>query len=649
MQHKFRLSIGAAAAPTQRGAASQQQITQRIGIVRAGAWGWLPLLSVVGAISVVLIALAHVGARYDTAWSQTLFWTGLSVLYAPLTMRLIMPDVSRQEAIGLVLVLGLGVYLAKFLHSPLGFTFFDEFLHWRTANDIAKSRHLFSENSLLPVSPLYPGLEIITNALASLTGLSIFQAGALIVGVARLVLVLTLFRFYEELSQSVQIAGSATALYMTNPHFLFFDGQFAYESLALPLTMLILFLLLRRQRVEPTQRRMLTIAAGVGIWALVATHHATSYMLTLFLILWMVVTWACNRWFAADEPHLLWVMLLIIAANGVWLICVSSITIGYLAPHLQGAISSILDLIAGEGSDRELFKASNGIQVSLLEKLTGLGAPGVIMLTLPWGLLQCWLGYRKQAAGLTFLLGALSYPVTLALRLTGGGWEISARSSVFVYIPLAFVMAVGLERCWLPDRFAWLTRWIEPWRRLLWLKPFAFAPYALIMFAGGVIAGWSPWARMPWPYMVGADTRSVEPQGLAAAEWARDLLGPDHRIAADRINMTLMGTYGEQRMITHLIDHVSISGIFLATRIGPNEVAALRDGRIEYIVVDQRTTRAPPLDGHYYESWEQMVVPFKAPVSRAVLDKFLVMPRVSRLLDSGDIQIYDVGALADVP
>ena len=618
-------------------------------IVRAGAWGWLPVLSLVGAIGVVLIALAHTSARYDAPWSQTMLWCGLTVLYAPLSARLIMPGVQRQEAIGIVLLLGLGVYLAKFLHSPLGFTFFDEFLHWRTANDIAKSRHLFSENSLLPVSPLYPGLEIATNALSNLTGLSIFQAGATIVGVARLLLTLTMFRFYEELSRSVRIAGAATALYMTNPHFLFFDGQFAYESLALPLVMLILFLLLRRQQVERRQQRTLTVIAGIGLWTVVATHHATSYMLTLFLILWMVITWAYNKWFGAREPHLLWIVLLVIAANALWLICVSSITIGYLAPHLQGAIKSVLDLIAGEGSDRELFKSSTGIPTPLLEKLAGLGAPGLIMLTLPWGLLQCWMCYRKQATALTFLLGALTYPVTLALRLTGGGWEISARSSVFVYIPLAFVLAVGLERWSLPRMLSWLQRWIAPLRRLLWLKPLAFAPYAMMLFAGGVIAGWSPWARMPWPYMVAADTRSVEPQGLAAAAWARDMLGPNNRIAADRINMTLLGTYGEQRMITHLIDHVSIAGIFLAQRIGPNELSALRDGRIGYIVIDQRATRAAPLDGHYYESWEQMVVPFKPPVKRAVLDKFASMPGVDRLLDSGDIQIYDVGALTHEP
>ncbi len=46
------------------------------------------------------------------------------------------------------------------LTSPLHFYLYDEFLHWRTENDVIASGHLFTPNSLLPVSPYYPGLEI---------------------------------------------------------------------------------------------------------------------------------------------------------------------------------------------------------------------------------------------------------------------------------------------------------------------------------------------------------------------------------------------------------------------------------------------------------------------------------------------------------
>ncbi len=59
--------------------------------------------------------------------------------------------------------------------NPLYFASFDEFLHWRTADDILRTGHLFSENSMLPVGPYYPGLEIVTNALSTTSGLSTFS------------------------------------------------------------------------------------------------------------------------------------------------------------------------------------------------------------------------------------------------------------------------------------------------------------------------------------------------------------------------------------------------------------------------------------------------------------------------------------------
>jgi hypothetical protein len=329
-------------------------------------------------------------------------------------------------------------------------------------------------------------------------------------------------------------------------------------------------------------------------------------------------------------------VVLAIAMNATWLICVSSITIGYLAPHLEEAIMAVLNLIAGEGSDRELFKSSSGIPTPLLEKLVGLGAPGLTAIVFPFGMLLFWLKNRQSAMAWTLAVGALSYPVTLVMRLTGGGWEIAARSSVFVFIPLVFILALGLVYTWLPP-------FVRRFRALL------FVPYITVLFCGGIIAGWSPWARMPWPYMVGADTRSIEPQGLAAAEWASDHLGVNNRIAADRINTTLWGTYGEQRMITHLIDEVTISGIFLAAHIGPNERDAIREGQIHYIVVDQRISRALPFDGHYYETWEKLVAPYTYPISPAILNKFDYIDQVSRVFDSGDIRLYDIQVLANEP
>ena len=607
--------------------------------VDTSVWGWFPALSIVGALGVFLAAIAHSIARYDSPWSQHMYWVANLVVYVPLTTRLLMPGLRRREAIASVLWLGASLYCVKLFQSPLGFSFFDEFLHWRTASDMLVTGRLFYENSLLPVSPLYPALEIVTTALVHLTGLSIFQAGALVILIARCILVLAVYLFFERISGSVRAAGVGAALYMCNSHFVIFDAQFAYESLALATSLSLMYILLLRSYVRGGQRYGLDLLVALFLWSLVATHHATSYITAVFLLLWAVVQ-AIHTWRVGSKtPGLFWVAIFAIVTNVIWLLSVSRITIGYLAPHLEGAVSSVLGMIAGENSGRELFKSSSGIQTPLLEKIVGLATPLLMAMTLSIGLWTFWKQERQSASAWVLAMGACLFPITTALRLTGGGWEISARSAVFVALPLSYIVAIGV----ITPRLPWfLARWERLASHILHR---VFPLFVAIVYCGGIIAGWSPWARMPWPYMVGADTRSVEPHGLAAAAWANEYLGRNNRMATDRINTTLMGTYGGQRMITHLIDHVVVSGIFLASRLGPEEYKAIREGRIQYLTVDMRVSQALALDGYYYESWEQLVAAYHGPPSATLLRKFDVIPQVNTVFDSGDIRIYDIRAL----
>ena len=192
-------------------------------------WGWLPYLTLNAALSLLLIAIAFAQGRAGGTWANETFWLGLVVLYLPIALRLLRENVAREERIGLVVVLGVALYLVKILQSPTAFIQFDEFLHVRTATDILEKHHLFARNSLLPVSPLYPGLEIATTAIANLTGLSIFWSGALLLLVARVIFVISLFLLTEIVCGSALVACIASLIYMTHSGFLFFHAMFAYR------------------------------------------------------------------------------------------------------------------------------------------------------------------------------------------------------------------------------------------------------------------------------------------------------------------------------------------------------------------------------------------------------------------------------------
>src|SRR5215207_3919156 len=114
------------------GASAQPAPVCPLAATSAAGWGRLPALSLLSAFALLLIAIANNRARAGADWSDVLFWAGPLLLFVPSAARLVAPAPERSGRIGLVALLGMGLYLVKLLHSPLLFTFSDELQHWRT-------------------------------------------------------------------------------------------------------------------------------------------------------------------------------------------------------------------------------------------------------------------------------------------------------------------------------------------------------------------------------------------------------------------------------------------------------------------------------------------------------------------------------------
>jgi len=600
-----------------------------------GEWGWLPLLGLSSACGLLLTSLGFTGARLEgpwVRWGEPLFWLGLLVIFTPLALRLLAVRVSRRERIGLTLVLGIALYLVKIVRYPTMFALHDEFLHWRTADDIVRTGDLFAANPLLPVSALYPGLETITAGLANLSGMSLFLAGVIVLGAARVLFALALYLFFEQVGRSARIGGIATVLYMVNPKFIFFDAQFAYESLALPLTALLLFLLVRRGRASGTERLGLTLAALPILGMLVITHHLTSFAVVGFLLLWSVVALLTRliRPRAIGGPGGIALLGLVLCA--AWLIYVATLVVGYLAPSIEGSVTELLRVIAGEDAGRQLFRDSTGQVAPLWERATGFASTLLILFAIPFGLYQLWRRYRMSPLALALGLAALAYPASLTLRFTQAGGEVSDRAAGVLFFALAFVVAIAIVR----SRTTGAKRVVQH---------LTLTALAALLFMGEVIVGSGPsWARLPGPYLVAADARSIEPLGLRAAFWTRTYLGPDNRVATDRINALLIGAYGHQRTVTHAADGIDISPLFFSRGYGTVQEEIIRRGAIDYLVVDKRLSTALPGLGIYFEAPEADANRHLQPIDPEALAKFDRLSGISRLYDSGDIVIYAIGA-----
>jgi hypothetical protein len=157
------------------------------------------------------------------------------------------------------------------------------------------------------------------------------------------------------------------------------------------------------------------------------------------------------------------------------------------------------------------------------------------------------------------------------------------------------------------------------------------------------------WSRLPGPYIPSADVRSIEREGVSAAEWAARELGPGNRIVADRTNRNLMGSYGRQNPITQYGDGIRSWSVFFSPEYGPADQAILEAGRIDYLVIDLRLANARPLTRVYFERGEPPLAAREGRLQATWLTKFEAVPGVSIVFDSGNIRIYDVRALSAGP
>ena len=630
--------------------------------------GWLPAISFISAIGLMLVASAYNGSRLNAPWALYLFWVGVMTIIAPVTVRQLMPNVGRGERAGMVVWLGLSLYMLKVLQSPLGFALHDEFPHYRTANDILITDHLFHINALQNISSLFPGMQIVASALSQLSGLPIYPSALIIIGVTRVMVVLSAFLLHERASRSTWVAGVASLIYCAYPNFAYWSAQFGYESLSLPLATMLLFLIMLGEETQQRWRWPWTLAL-MTIGALTVTHHVTSYVMTVLLIILAALTffharivstgervfgiilgnrivqplvrWAGGPIFPSlrdpDPPGMhqperrrvgiFWLASLVFTIT--WLFTVAQQTIPYLGPHIVKAAQSVVKLIAREESGRTLFRsASPEYTLPTFERIIALASVGLITLAIPFGLIFAWRRYRHHPMALLFTVMGGIFPATLILRISSSGAEISNRSSDYLFIGVALVVAVAIVE-------------FVAAAKLQRMRHAVTGGAIMLIIMGAIIIGIPPWARLPGPYALMGDTRGIQPESIMASYWARDRLPKGFRLTADKTNWLLMGSYGEQDPVE------TLSWIFFSPRMAKLEIRDLRRDHVRYIVTDQRITLGLPVSGVWFTSGEPEANQHNDPFPMSRLAKFNNIPQLSRIFDSGNIQIYDANLFLD--
>ncbi len=581
----------------------------------------LGLLSIAHAVS-----LARGSTEHDTA-AQAWYVVGLVTIFAPAAFGVLVPGVSRAHRVVLAVAMPVFLQLSRVVLYPTRFMFHDELLHANLLREIGSTGQLFTSNPLLPITSYYPGLEVATDGLQDLTGLGAHTSAAIVLLVTRVVMALAVLAVVERVTGSTRVGAVAGVVYACNPQLLFFNSQFSYQTLALPLAVFTVYLVISRRR----GTRLSLALPLLAMAAVSVTHHVTAGLLMISFVFWWVLELVLRRRRENETTS-----LAVMAGSGAVLLAATVLNPGntlgsYLGAIIESSGTALTSFVEGKQS-KQLFQNSAGVGTATWEQVAVIASLAITMLALIPAIIraQAWVRVRYTAAVL-FCLVALIYPVIPGGHLTRTTAEVGDRAAGFVFLGVGFVVA------W------WLCR-----RRIRACHAAAFSVLASVTFIGGVVLGAGPTSQqLPGPFEISADARSMDPANLSAAAWIAANLPAGSRAYADRDSGLLAAADGGLYVVRHISTNIDASRLLLDPEFTSADRTLIRQAGIRYLIADRRDAFGLPNQGVYIESGEFGELGRTTPVPAKALSKFDAVPGVDRIYDNGAIAIYDLGALDD--
>lgn len=595
-----------------------------------------------------------------------LFLAGLAFVFGPCAWRLTGTTATRNERVWISVVLGVGLLASYTLRSPLIFDNFDELAHSATLMRLLDSRSLFPNNSVLPVSPYFPGIELVTIATKWLTGLPLLLDEMIVLLAARIVLVLCVFLIVERACRSSRAGGIGVLVYAAGPEFYSLGAQYGYQTIALTFSVAAVYLLFVSIDASQPKRGRLFALALVAIGAMVVSHHVTAWITIAFLLVWAAALRLVNdppprsitdsgagpavangNQVSApggieprgagperrkEQSRIVGLAALVgVLLAGAWIAFVGHVLTSYVGPLIQEGFDSAAELVGRFHGNRTLFQNSAGGGTPGWESALIWAAAVSFCLILVVSLSALIWKKTVRGGSLRYLpaVVAATYPLALLTNLSTDAKLVGARATTFIFFGMAVVIG------------GWLGRSFLAQRRIL--VQLATISLAVICFLGSTLYGGGPLPGLVnGSYIVGAHERSLGAPSFALANWVSTHLPVGSHVAVDRDNGALLNDIGRVEPVSPLNGFNDPAPLFFDQRLTPSDIALIRKDDIRYVVTDTRLTEGLPLYGAYVAPGETRE---PTRLTRAELQKFNSIQGVYRIYDNGAIQVYDVSGL----
>jgi len=576
--------------------------TIREDIPSGGSWvpsGLIADLVAAGIVAVGAILVIWAYRIAPTARIQSydpIFWAGMLLAYLAVGWR----TVTGRHAVLWLVLLGLFTLLPTFWMSTGGPTSFDETAHFALLRNVVSAGRLFQHTPLLPIASHYPGLESAAAAIHWLTGLSLWESALTLIAIVHCLLTVQIYYLARALPVPHRWAAVAGLVYATNPSFVYFDSQFAYESLAILLMLTLVRLYVEALAAErsgiPTWRHTASRALLMAVIScgLVVTHHLTSLAGIALLLAGALslkpISGLADHNGGWRRKFIRWMPVLTLATCFLlWVVLVAPSTVSYLSPFVSRTGSQLVALVtgsAGSGALRTIFGHSTA---PIYERVAAITVPIMIAVALLFAGLR-WLQRPPLRSNFlwSFVLTA-AYLLTVPVTLTSEGAEGSHRTWASTFVGVALLPAALVSLFRLDKRGQWLKRTAAT------VGVAAFA----VLVVGNIAADAQPSARFPGPYQFGSDNLSVTPETLRLAHWVQAHLGTGARVVTDRFTALALTIYAEA--ITPLQErNLPIASIWYNTfPPAPALLSAMERQGDDYLAVDvrdaQNATTGPPL------------------------------------------------------
>ena len=561
-------------------------------------------------ISGLFIAYAeNLASSGDATRHFTWFWIGFFAGTFPVVIFLVHRRVSDAQRVSLVVALAFWSLIPKWIRTGIQPTYSDEYQHARLLHNIASTGVPSLQPSVLLVGAHFPGLELASAGFASVTGISVQWSAVIIVGFAHAAILVGIFALAVEITRSVRAGAIAAIVYFLNPGFLYFDAQFAYETLALVFVVWTFVFMARAIGSASDERsernRWINVAmAVISSAALIFTHHVTAIFCAIVLLsVALVLTLRRRRGGSVSD----------LAIRQAWVIAgFASLITAFRFYQLHGVFSKYLEPVYNIGQQFHQLLFFFGIGSSHAQRsLTGgstipkyefLSTYLMIPILLGFYALAVWLLWLRRREVSPFVtvsvVLALVFFASLPLDTSSNLAETVHRSWAYSFVGLALVLAAGSTQLGRINEvgkgiFRRFTH--GRWRTLL---SFSLVASFVVVSFGGVSSGTDIYYRFGSPVVVGVDGASVGTQTDMVRDWMKTHAHRNDVVFGDRYVIYPM--IGSTDVI--LAPKIELIWDFtFSPEISMRNLRTVYGAHVTYIVVDRRMgTQLPPLDGFWY-------------------------------------------------